>query len=247
MGPEGPPPARDGPLGEVARLFLKLGCLGFGGPAAHIALMEEETVGRRGWLTRQDFVDLIGAANLIPGPNSTELAIHLGLRRAGPRGLVVAGLCFIAPAALITLAFGWAYVRFGTLPAAESLLYGIKPAILAIVVAAVARLTRTALNRVSLLAIGLAAAGDNLLGIDELLILLAGGATAMLLAWPTRPAGAGFVLLGVPTGVAVSSSVAAPSLTSLGCFFSRSEAYCTAAATCCWPSFAAAWWPIGTG
>src|SRR5208337_3665500 len=103
-------------LGELARLFLKLGITAFGGPAAHIALMEDEVVRRRGWLTHAEFLDLLGATNLIPGPNSTELAIHIGRRRAGWAGLVVAGICFILPAAGITLALAWVYVRFGKLP-----------------------------------------------------------------------------------------------------------------------------------
>ena len=125
-----------GALPELARLFLKLGTLGFGGPAAHIALMEDEVVRRRGWLSRERFLDLLGATNLIPGPNSTEMAIHVGHERAGWRGLVVAGVSFIAPAFLIVLACAWAYMRYGTLPAAEGLLRGVKPVIIAIVLQA---------------------------------------------------------------------------------------------------------------
>ena len=132
------------PLLELARLFLKLGTLGFGGPAAHIALMEDEVVRRRGWLSRERFLDLLGATNLIPGPNSTEMAIHVGHERAGWRGLVVAGVCFIAPAFLIVLACAWAYTRYGTLPAAEGLLRGVKPVIIAIVLQALWSLGRTA-------------------------------------------------------------------------------------------------------
>src|SRR6188474_3231255 len=101
-----------GHLPEVAGLFLKLGTIAFGGPAAHIAMMEDEVVRRRQWLTREEFLDLLGATNLIPGPNSTEMAIHIGRRRAGWRGLVVGGVCFILPAALIVTAIGWAYVRY---------------------------------------------------------------------------------------------------------------------------------------
>ncbi len=209
-------------LGEVARVFLKLGLIGFGGPAAHIALMEQETVTRRGWVTREEFVDLLGAANLIPGPNSTELAIHLGLRRAGRPGLVVAGACFIAPAALITLAFAWAYVRYGAMPMAESLLYGIKPAILAIVAAAVARLTRTGLKRPPLIALGIAAAAASLLRLDELAILLVGGVAGIATARASKASGvAGLALLGLPTTVATSagSTAAAPGLGAIGLFF----------------------------
>jgi chromate transporter len=113
------------PLRELARVFLRLGAVSFGGPAAHVALMEEEIVRRRRWLTHDAFLDLLGAANLIPGPNSTELAIHVGYARAGWRGLLVAGACFIVPAALIVGALAWGYVRFGSLPAIGGLLAGV--------------------------------------------------------------------------------------------------------------------------
>jgi len=112
-------------LVELAGLFLKLGTTAFGGPAAHIAMLEDEVVRRRGWLTRDEFLDLLGATNLIPGPTSTEMAIHIGHRRAGWAGLIVAGVCFILPAALIVTALAWAYVRFGKLPQAGGLLYGV--------------------------------------------------------------------------------------------------------------------------
>ena len=133
-------------LWELARLFLRLGATAFGGPAVHIALMEEEVVRRRRWLTDEEFLDLIGATNLIPGPNSTELAIHIGYRRAGSAGLVVAGACFIVPAALITVAFAVLYERYRFIPAAAALLYGLKPAILGVIAAAVVRLGRTSLK-----------------------------------------------------------------------------------------------------
>src|SRR2546427_1964834 len=120
-------------LSELALLFLRLGATSFGGPAAHIAMMEDEVVRRRGWLTRAEFLDLLGATNLIPGPNSTELAIHIGHRRAGWPGLLVAGACFIVPAMLIVLALAWAYVRFGRLPEAAGLLYGGEPVGIALV------------------------------------------------------------------------------------------------------------------
>ena len=123
-------------LSELAGLFLRLGTTAFGGPAAHVALMEEEVVRRRGWLSQQQFVDLLSAANLIPGPNSTELAIHIGYERRGWQGLLVAGTCFIRPAMLLVMAFAWAYVRFGTLPALTGVLYGVKPVIVAVVVQA---------------------------------------------------------------------------------------------------------------
>jgi len=123
-------------LRQLAWLFLKLGSLAFGGPAAHIAMMEEEVVRRRRWLTTDEFLDLLGATNLIPGPNSTEMAIHIGRRMAGRAGLVVAGSCFILPAALIVTIAGWAYVRYGSLPEANAILYGVKPVIIAVVLQA---------------------------------------------------------------------------------------------------------------
>jgi chromate transporter len=116
--PTPPAPDRSRRLRELALLFLKLGTVAFGGPAAHVAMMEDEVVRRRGWLTREAFLDYLGATALIPGPNSTELAIHIGLARAGWPGLLVAGACFILPAALIVGALAWAYVRYGALPQA---------------------------------------------------------------------------------------------------------------------------------
>ncbi len=123
-------------LTEVAVLFLKLGITSFGGPAAHIAMMHDETVKRHQWLSDQEFLDLVGATNLIPGPNSTEMAIHIGFLRAGWRGLMMGGACFIMPAMLIVLLLAWVYTRFGTTPQAEWLLYGIKPVVIAIIVQA---------------------------------------------------------------------------------------------------------------
>src|SRR5512135_2978706 len=117
--------ARGSSPGELAWLFLKLGTTAFGGPAAHIAMMEDEVVGRRAWLTHAQFLDLLGATNLIPGPNSTEMAIHIGWARARWAGLLVAGICFIAPASVIVLALAWAFVRYGTRPEAVGLFYGV--------------------------------------------------------------------------------------------------------------------------
>ena len=140
------PSAGTSRLGEVARLFLRLGFTAFGGPAAHTALMEDEVVRRRGWIDRQHFLDLLAAINFIPGPNSTELAIHLGLIRAGFAGLVVAGCCFIVPAVLIILPLGWAYVHYATLPAFEPMMAGINAAVVAIVAAACWRFAGPALR-----------------------------------------------------------------------------------------------------
>src|ERR687884_515517 len=133
-------------MGEVAALFLKLGLIAFGGPAAHIALMRQEVVQRRKWLGEQAFLDLLGASNLIPGPTSTELAIYLGYSRAGRLGLVLAGVLFILPAMLLVLAFAWAYVQFGSSPQLGAVLYGIKPVIVAIVLQAIYGLLRTAVK-----------------------------------------------------------------------------------------------------
>ena len=162
-------------LTELANLFLKLGFTAFGGPAAHIAMMEDEVVRRRQWISREEFLDLLGATNLIPGPNSTEMAIHIGHRRAGWAGLLVAGSCFILPATLIVGAISWAYVRFGSLPQAEGILYGVKPVVLAIVLQAICRLARPALKTRVLLAMGLAAVVLGLLGVNELIILFGAG------------------------------------------------------------------------
>src|SRR5688572_1236723 len=119
-------PARATALKELALLFLRLGTTAFGGPAAHMAMMEDEVVRRRRWLTRDEFLDLLGATNLIPGPNSTELAIHIGHRKAGWKGLLVTGSCFILPAAFMVTAIAWAYVRYGSLPETNAILYGVK-------------------------------------------------------------------------------------------------------------------------
>jgi chromate transporter len=179
-----PHPSHDptpAPLREVALLFLKLGTIAFGGPAAHIAIMHQEVVRRRGWLDEQHFVDLVGATNLIPGPNSTELAIHLGYRRARWWGLVAAGVCFILPAFLIVLTLAWAYVRYGRTPTAAGLLYGIKPVVIAIIGWALLSLVRTAITGLLTGLVAVAALAGYLLGVNELLILAA-GAVAVLLA-----------------------------------------------------------------
>jgi chromate transporter len=178
--PGAPPPAAEPDrLREVALLFLRLGFTAFGGPAAHVALMEAEVVVRRKWVTREEFLDLFAATNLIPGPNSTEMAIHLGYRRAGTKGLVVAGACFILPAALITAAFAVAYTHLRTLPALSGLLYGLKPAMLAIVVAAIARLLLPRKKDLFFLLFVSAIAGAALAGIDEIALLFGGAAVGL--------------------------------------------------------------------
>jgi chromate transporter len=175
------------PLAELAGLFLKLGTIAFGGPAAHIAMMEDEVVRRRRWLTREEFLDYLGATNLIPGPNSTELAIHIGHARAGWPGLLVAGACFILPATVIVGVIAWAYVRFGTLPEIKAVLYGIKPVVIAVVAQALWSLGRTALKTRTLVVLGAAAVLAAAVGVDELLILFGAGLIMAVWRWVVAP------------------------------------------------------------
>ncbi len=142
------------PLAEVAALFLRLGFTAFGGPAAHIGIMHDEVVVKRKWLTDQEFLDLLGATNLIPGPNSTEMAIHIGFVRAGWFGLIAGGLGFILPATFIVLVLSWLYVKFGTTPQAAWLLYGIKPVVVAIIAQAIWNLGSKALKSRTLILLG---------------------------------------------------------------------------------------------
>ena len=167
-------------LRELAALFLKLGAISFGGPAAHVALIEAEVVRKRQWITQQQFLDMLGAANLIPGPTSTELAINIGYIRAGWAGLCVAGASFILPAALITGAFAWAYVRFGNFPQATSVLAGIKAAVVAVIVIAIWRLGKSAAKNMGLALLGALALTCFFLRVDPLVILFAGGIAGML-------------------------------------------------------------------
>ena len=165
---------------SLARLFAKLSLTSFGGPAAHTAMMEDEIVVRRRWLSRQSFLDLVGAANLIPGPNSTEVVMHIGHLRARWPGLVVAGTSFILPASLITGVIAWFYVRYGALPQIESLLTGIRPVVIAIIAGAIWRLGRQAAKNWQLVAIGLAVAAAALLGFSEVLAMFLGGLMGMI-------------------------------------------------------------------
>ncbi len=193
------PAVEPGPLGEVAWVALKLGFTAFGGPAAHIAMLREEVVVRRRWLSEQYFLDLIGATNLIPGPNSTEMVIHCGYLRAGWRGLIAAGTLFITPAALMVLGLAWAYVRWGSTPEAGWLLYGIKPVIIAIVGQALWGLARAAVRSVFLATVGLAALVLYFLGINEIAILF-GGALAVLLVHLARQWRGGSAAVLLPLG-----------------------------------------------
>ncbi|MEK6713206.1 MAG: chromate transporter [Nitrospirota bacterium] len=167
-------------LREVAILFLKLGITAFGGPAAHIAMMRDEVVKRRKWVDDQHFLDLLGATNLIPGPNSTEMTIHLGLVRAGWRGLIAGGVCFILPAMLMVMAIAWTYVRFGTTPEASWLLYGVKPVVIAIIVQALWGLGQRAVKGLLTALIGLTVLILYFLGVNEILLLFAGGFVAVI-------------------------------------------------------------------
>lgn len=175
-----------GAIAEVIRVCGKLGIIGFGGPAAHIAMLEEEAVTRRQWLSREHFLDLVGATNLIPGPNSTEMMIHIGYVRAGWPGLVLAGICFVLPAVVLTTVLAWVYVEFGSLPAVQPFLLGVKPAILAVILGALWRLGRTASKpqaavqtRILLGVIGSVVAIAVLLGVPEIWALVAGGVLGM--------------------------------------------------------------------
>jgi len=167
-------------LFELVAYFIKLGSTAFGGPAAHIAMMHDGLVTRKQWLTDQEFLDLVSATNLIPGPNSTELAIHVGYRRAGWRGLIAAGVAFILPAMLIVMALAWAYVEFGTTPQAEALFYGIQPVVIVIIAQALWLLGRKAVKNPLTAFVGVAVLGLYLVGAPELLLLLAAGLIVML-------------------------------------------------------------------
>ncbi len=171
------------PLRELSGFFLRLGFTAFGGPAAHIALMEQEAVRKRQWLSHEAFLDLLGAVNLIPGPSSTQMAMNIGYQRAGWLGLVMGGVCFILPASIITLGMAWAYVRFGRLPQVQGLLYGIKPIVLAIVFQALWNLGKTAFRTRMLKIAGLGALVLSFLGIHPLIVLLGAGAASLVFLW----------------------------------------------------------------
>lgn len=198
-------------LRELAWLFLRLGFTAFGGPAAHIGLMHDEVVKRRKWLTDEQFLDLVGATNLIPGPNSTEMAIHIGFLRTGWRGLILAGLCFTVPATFIVLALAWVYVRFGATPQATWLLYGIKPVVIAVILQALWTLGTKALkDRITATAAAVVVA-LYFAGVNEIALLFAGGVAVMLAAnWRRlRENTAGFAIIPI-TGIGVVSAASVP-------------------------------------
>ena len=212
-------------LPEIASLFLRLGATAFGGPAAHVAMMRDEVVARRGWMTDAELLDLLSAANLIPGPNSTELAIHVGWARRRWAGLVVAGLSFLLPATLVTAALAWAYVRWGALPEAGRLLWGVKPVILAVVVQAILNLAPAAARTLPLRALGLAAAAAAALGVHELGVLLGSG-LLVVAARSTGPFRTGGAALALPpllpaaagaAGVVTAAAATVPAIFWLFC------------------------------
>lgn len=204
---------------EVAKVFFKLGCIAFGGPAAHVAMMEDELVTKRKWMSRQHFLDLMGATNLIPGPNSTEMTMHCGHERAGVLGLFVAGICFIFPAVVITGIFAWFYVEYGNLPAVAPLIFGIKPAVLAIIAGAIYKLSKKALKSRALAILGLLVLVVSLLGVNEIVALLVAGVLGTMYftsksAWKTNPKSI-FPMLFLQTGGALTTK-----LTGLSVFWS---------------------------
>ncbi|MTJ48541.1 chromate efflux transporter [Dolichospermum sp. UHCC 0259] len=214
-------------LTEVAQLFLKLGIIGFGGPVAHIAMIEDEVVKRRQWVTQEHFLDLLGATNLIPGPNSTEMAIHIGYIYAGWLGLIVAGICFISPAVLITGLLAWIYVHYGTLPQVAPLLYGIKPVVLVIIINAIWGLGKKAIKTRKLLIIAvIVGLITGIAKVNEVIALFLGGILGMI--WLRSSNQNNLMIIGLTTGTflqttttintAINNHLAVP-LWQLGLFF----------------------------
>ena len=217
-----------GRLREIAALFFKLGVIGFGGPAAHIALMEDEVVEKRAWLSRERFLDLVGVTSIIPGPNSTEMAIHLGFLRGGWPGLLLAGGCFIFPAVTLTTILAWAYMTYGAIPQVADLLYGIKPAVLAVILGALWRLGQKAVKGWRLSFLGLAVMLVSLTTFSGVIALIGGGIIGMFWLKMTRPRDREHVaiiapVVGAGTGLTMLASqgtvAAGPTLWALGLFF----------------------------
>jgi chromate transporter len=205
--------ATRGSLAEIAKQFLRLGFIAYGGPAAHVAMMEEEFVRRRGWLTRERFLDLLGAVSLLPGPSSTELAIYLGEIRAGLAGLIVAGACFILPAAFLVAALAWAYLQFGAVPEVTGLLFGIKPVVVALIAQAVWTLGKTALRNMPLSALALGVVLLAVAGVPAVWLLIGAGFFWMALREGKRLAGNRAALgawIGLGTGSAGGAFGALP-------------------------------------
>ncbi len=215
--PSPPDPTSPHPLRDVAALFFRLGATAFGGPAASIAMMRDEVVRRRGWLTEPQFLDLLGASNLSPGPTATKLAMYIGQRRAGWIGLVVAGVGFVFPATLIVLGLAWAYVEYGSTPAAEWLLYGIKPVIIPLILVALWQLGRHAVKTITHGLIWIVVALLYLANLNPLVLLIAGGVIAMLVQNAARLRQAHLMI--VPLGALAARSTAEFSLTQLFLLF----------------------------
>ncbi|MFC4635444.1 chromate efflux transporter [Dokdonia ponticola] len=192
------PPASTNKLKEVALVFFKLGCFAFGGPAAHIAMMEDEIITKRKWMSREHFLDLIGATNLIPGPNSTEMTMHCGHERAGRRGLFVAGIAFIFPAVVITAVLAYLYVSYGNLPEVAPFLFGIKPAVLAIIASAILKLGKKAIKTTDLIVIGILVLIAALLGVHEVVALLGAGILGTLYFYLKSKASSTKAIIPVP-------------------------------------------------
>ena len=203
------------PLQEVAKVFFKLGCIAFGGPAAHVAMMENEIVEKRKWLSREHFLDLMGATNLIPGPNSTEMTMHCGYERAGVKGLFVAGACFIFPAVVITGILAWLYTSYGQLPEVQPFIYGIQPAVLAIIASAIFKLGKKAIKNEWLIGLGLLVLIESFAGLNEIVALLTAGILGMLFFYwknnafnNTLPSFAPFIFLQIlPASISKISSL----------------------------------------
>ncbi len=204
-----------GRLGELARLFLRLGATSFGGPAVHVAMMEEEVVRRRNWLRREEFFDLLSATNLIPGPNSTEMAIHVGYRRAGLPGLLVAGVAFIAPAVVLVWILAWGYTQYGRLPEVAAVFAGIKPVVLVLLLRALWSLGPGALKNAPLVAAACAALAMLLYGIDEIAVLVIAGAAMAASLQTARSRGAWFAAAPALAPSAVAGTSAAFQLSTL--------------------------------
>ena len=217
---------RSGRLGEIAALFFKLGVIGFGGPAAHISMMEDEVVEKRQWLSRERFLDLVGVTSIIPGPNSTEMAIHLGFLRGGWPGFLLAGMCFIFPAITLTTVLAWAYWHYGAVPQVTWLLYGIKPAVLAVILGALWRLGQKAVKGWRLSFLGVAVMLVALTEFSGVLALIGGGIVGMFWLRMAQPMDHGNMAIAVPlagTGVSMLAGTGAivggPTLLALGLFF----------------------------
>jgi chromate transporter len=195
-----------GSVAEIAREFLRLGFVAYGGPAAHIAMMEEEFVRRRAWVTRERFLDLVGAVNLLPGPSSTELAIYLGEIRGGLPGLLVAGACFILPAAIFVVALAWAYLRYGSVPQIAGLLFGIKPVVVALIAQAIWNLARTALKNVPLALLAALVVALAAWGLPTLMLLIGAGILWLVMSRGSRLARRSPANLALLLGPAISAT-----------------------------------------